>query len=592
MQDREKLTSFLRYWFEAQPSQPAVLCGEDALTFAGLDALSDRAAGWIDAHFSVDEHVVAYSVTRSTELIVLMVGIIKAAKTLLPLGRDDPPSRVRGICERSGVRKIVVDRDERGRVAGVDVEQVPFDIEHQPGPRLHCPVASNDLLYILHTSGSSGAPKGVVIETSAFLHFHDAFTATLPLRPGYKILASTAVSFDVAMVELLVSLLNGMTIVLADDVERRSPAALCALIARHAIDVVQMTPTGTSMLLSHPHGLRTLSAVPTVLVGGEPLPQRLANVLATQTPAAVYNLYGPTEATIWCMAKRLAPDRPVSVGAPLPGNEIRLVRDGQFLTQPGLVGEICIGGRQLAKGYLNDEHATRERFVDPGPCSQVRLYRTGDLGRWLPDGELECVGRSDQQIKFLGHRVELGEIESHLLAYPHITSAAAIVKENVHGIPSLWAYYTSTEELLEGELRRALEAALPNYMVPRRCVRLPEMPLTPSGKIDRRALVPLVGVPAAKRDLGEASADRIADRVVELVVSLLDDADPVAGVDTLQTFRMLGIDSLSFVRLLVSIEQEFGFEFGHEELIVSSFDTVRDLIERVRIRVGEARRDS
>ncbi|MGW6692139.1 amino acid adenylation domain-containing protein [Rhodococcus sp. NPDC054953] len=402
----------------------------------------------------------------------------------------------------------------------------------------------------MYTSGSTGSPKGVVLDRRALARFVHAATELTGIDTATRLLAVTTLSFDIAVLELFVPLCAGGTVVLADDDTARDPAALADLLAAEAVTVMQATPSLWGAVLDHPGADLTSVAV---LVGGEALPAPVAVGLAARA-RSVTNMYGPTEATVWCTSAPV-PARGAwsgSIGGPFPGTEVRVL--DRFL-QPaavGAVGELYVAGPQLARGYRGRPDLTAARFV-ADPVGGGRLYRTGDLVRWNADGHLDYLGRGDDQVKIRGHRIELGEIETVAATLDAVAAAVALARPDATGAVHLVGYLTAADGAVvdPDAVRAHLAAALPGYMVPTALIVLDEFPLTPNLKIDRKAL-PAPDFGAV--DTGREPATGTELALAGLFADLLGQGSP--GVDA--DFFTLGGTSLSATRLLARIAATLG----------------------------------
>jgi amino acid adenylation domain-containing protein len=344
--------------------------------------------------------------------------------------------------------------------------------------------------YVIYTSGSTGTPKGVRIPHRAVLNFLASMARTPGLSADDRLLAVTTTSFDIAVLELFGPLSVGAEVVLASREQAVDGEALATLLRDSRATLMQATPATWRLLLdagwTPPAGFRALC-------GGEPLPRDLATHL--RAPGAeVWNMYGPTETTVWSTCWRVDDTaQALPVGTPIANTQVWILDANRQVCPPGVTGELCIGGAGLAIDYLHRPELTAERFVDvalPGHAQPQRLYRTGDLGRWRIDGQLECLGRLDHQVKVRGHRIELGEIETVLAAHRDVASAVVIVREDRPGDARIVAYVVAAAGCapLDRDLRTHLKAALPDYMVPQHFVPVQQLPLTPNGKVDRNAL--------------------------------------------------------------------------------------------------------
>ncbi|GIJ81421.1 amino acid adenylation domain-containing protein [Micromonospora phaseoli] len=474
-------------------SRPEATAIEDArrsVSYATLVALADRYADTLRASGVRPGDIVAVGLPRRAELVVTLLAVWSLRAAFLPVDPTHPRARLDSLLDAADARFAVV-ADEttvtrRGCrvVAPPDADPAPAD---PPAASGDVPTAGGDapvggdLAYAMSTSGSTGRPKVVGVSHAALAHCVASFADLLELRTP-TIAGTTALTFDISLLELFLPLATGGRLLLVDDALRRDPARLGAHLSAGRPDLIQATPSGWRLIL--PHLSPDLTGV-TLLCGGEAVTADLAGRLV-QTGAAVWNVYGPTEATIWCTAHRLGqlvPD-PVPIGAPLPGS-VAAVRgpDGRPLPV-GQIGELHVGGPQLAVGYLGDAERTAAAFRDGE-------YRTGDLCAWRSDGTLSYHGRADNQVKIRGHRIELEEIETYAERHPSVAQAAAVVVAAAADDQRLVLYVRSATDgpaATDRVLREHLATSLPTALLPQRIVALPELPLTPSQKVDRRAL--------------------------------------------------------------------------------------------------------
>ncbi|MFC9896297.1 amino acid adenylation domain-containing protein [Nocardia sp. NPDC127579] len=395
-------------------------------------------------------------------------------------------------------------------------------------------VAGAHLAYVIHTSGSTGNPKGVLISTANLAAFADTVVADRWVRPGDRFVAVTTVSFDIAVLELLVPLTAGATVVVADRPTVLDPDALYALIAESGATAMQATPSLWRVLVEHEDAAR-LGAV-RALVGGEALPADLAADMVARC-GAVRNVYGPTEVTVWATCAELAQDDPVTIGAPWTDVHTRVL-DARL--RPAAEGELYLGGAQVVRGYLNRPALTAERFVaDPDHPGQ-RLYRTGDLVRRTESG-LRFLGRADDQVKVRGFRIELGEVETALRRVPGVRAAAACVRADSAGTGRLFGYVVTVDgsPLDPAAARAHLVTTVPEYMVPQSITTVAKLPLTLNGKLDRKALPDPTQPSTGSRTLpGAALRNRSTDIV------------PLANSGEITTVRpLLTLDPAARARL-------------------------------------------
>ncbi|MBG9744209.1 non-ribosomal peptide synthetase, partial [Paenibacillus alvei] len=521
------------------PEQPALVSGEAVWTYGELEARANRIAGWLRAHGVRSEDRVGVLLSRSPQLIAGLLGVLKAGAAYVPLDPALPAARIEGMIQDAGIRillsegaqtETVADWEEtalrhvlcldeersavteiaaaavegkKERLAAMDSEvkcsaMVKFasaeELEaYSPASgsteiQSDVPTTPMNSAYVIYTSGTTGTPKGVVVEHRNVVNFIAGMMRSLPFVPSASILSVTTVSFDIFVTESWVPLSCGMQIVLASEAELQDPALLGDLLAEHPVQLMQTTPSRVSMMLEQEHSAAQLRRIPALLIGGEPLPAALLKQLREQTNASLYNMYGPTETTVWSTFEHLkeSEGEKVSIGRPLANTQAYVLNEALQLQPIGAVGELCLGGAGVVRGYWAREELTREKFVDHPYILGERIYRTGDLARWLPDGRLEHLGRIDHQVKIRGYRIEPGEIEAHLLRVEGVKEAVVTVA--ARETQELCAYVTGSGELTAQAMRSKLAAGLPSYMIPTHFIRLEKMPLTPNGKLDRKAL--------------------------------------------------------------------------------------------------------
>jgi len=542
------------------PSTVAVQCGDASLTYRALDEQSGRLARYLESRGAGPETLVGICLNRSVDLVVALLGVLKAGAAYLPLDPAFPPDRLAFMVEDSDAPLVLTDTRLRHLVsAGTRAAVVCLDLEADAirnaeisrGPS---PAGGANLAYVLYTSGSTGRPKGVQITHRSLANLLRSMQHEPGLTSNDRVLSVTTLSFDIAGLELYLPLISGARLCLATREQATDPASLAGLLEAAAITMMQATPATWRMLLDdgwtgQPHL--------TILCGGEAMTRDLAAQLLTRV-RAVWNMYGPTETTIWSTVERVtAGDEPVSIGRPIANTEVYVLDRHLQPVPPGVPGELFIGGEGVARGYLNRPDLTADRFA-PDPFSGragARLYRTGDLARFRRDGRLECLGRLDQQVKVRGFRIELGEIEATLSSHPAVSAAVVTLRTDVAGEPRLVAYVVkSADSCAESEeLRSHLRERLPAYMVPSQFVELDVLPLTPNGKVDRAAL-PAPGAPPRASTSSGRAASATEKEMAVIWAAVLN--VPAVGPD--DDFFDLGGHSLLAVRLMSRIEKTFG----------------------------------
>ena len=484
-----------RHWLpellSQQTSDATALVWQDgSLTFAQLHTQANRLAHYLRDKGVGPDVCVAIAAERSPQLLIGLLAIIKAGGAYVPLDPDYPAERLAYMLKDSGVQLLLTQTallpqlPSAEGVCVIAMDSLHLDSWPTQAPGLH--LHGDNLAYVIYTSGSTGQPKGVGNTHGALAERLQWMQATYQLNDTDVLMQKAPISFDVSVWECFWPLITGCRLVLAGPGEHRDPHRIAQLVQEHGVTTLHFVPPLLQLFIDEPL-VAECTSLRRLFSGGEALPAELRNRVLARLPAVqLHNRYGPTETAInvthWQCAASDGERSPI--GRPL-GNVICRVLDEQFNPLPaGVPGELCIGGIGLARGYLGRAGLTAERFVaDPLGAAGTRLYRTGDRARWNADGVLEYLGRLDQQVKLRGFRVEPEEIEARLLALAGIAQAVVLVRD-----AQLIGYYTADAELDEQTVKIALAAELPEYMVPALLMRLDAMPLSPCGKLDRRAL--------------------------------------------------------------------------------------------------------
>jgi len=544
------------------PDRMALVFESVQLTYRELNEAANRVANHlIERCEAGPDQVVGILMDRSERLMAGLWGIIKSGAAYLPLDPAFPAARIRFMLEDSGCCVLLTERRYRNKVTGLRPDAVIIEMDEPPGARTTDPprrTGPEDLLYLIYTSGSTGVPKGVMLEQRNVTSFNRNMSKVFGLAPGDTLLALTTITFDISVLELICPLMSGMTVVLASDAIANAPVRAAALLGQRNINVLQITPSRLKLMLEDAE-TSTLGGLKALLIGGEPLPGQLFERLKTLPTVNLFNVYGPTETTIWSTAKRLN-HADLTIGTPLVDEEVLVLDpDSRQILPIGVLGEICIGGQGLARGYWNRPDLTQDRFPPhPVRCGE-RMYRTGDLGRFLPNGDIQCGGRMDHQIKVRGYRIELGEIEQHLLTIPGVKEAVAHVVE-IEGLNEIVAYLVPEGEKVPSPpaCRARLAESLPDYMLPTYYVTLDQVPLTPNGKTDRQSLPRPMGG-AARTGIGKLYAPPRTKTEVALALIW----QRVLGVERVgvhDNFFDLGGHSIKAIRIVSAIAKELGRE--------------------------------
>ena len=561
-----------------RPHHPAVEGPDATLTYAELDRLSNQLAQRFVAAGVGRDSCVGISLPRGAGELVAMLATSKAGGAYVPLDPSHPIDRLQLVLEDAAPQVMVIHPGSplvgATKAANVivldDLPHVTEGYDSTPPLVAHDPA---QLAYVLFTSGSTGRPKGVEVPRGAFSNFLRSMAHEPGLAETERLLAVSTTSFDIAGLELFLPLYVGATTIIADRATVMDPRLLRVRLEADDITFMQATPATWRLLLEAGwKGHERLR----MLCGGEALSSALADRLLAGG-GELWNMYGPTETTVWSSLQRIAPGtQRISIGKPIDRTQIYAVDEQRRPVPLDAIGELCIGGHGLARGYRGRLDLTAERFVqNPGGPAGDRIYRTGDLGRLAADGTFECLGRIDHQVKIRGYRIELGEIESVLRGVEGVREVL-VVAEDQEGDPRLSAYWVGPAErdALVGAARRAL----PPYMVPASYVRLEAFPLTPNGKIDRKSL-PRGTVVALQGPQLKRPSDDTEVRLEAVWCQVLG-VDRV-GVD--QDFFTLGGTSVLAVQACVRIEKETGVEIPLASFFASpTIEGLAPYVSRVR----------
>jgi amino acid adenylation domain-containing protein len=541
----------------ATPTAVAVELGEGHLTFAELEARANQLAHHLVELGLEREQLVGICTSRSLEMVVGLLGILKAGGAYVPVDPSYPVDRQTYMLSNSEAPLIVTQRNLRDSLPATGARVVCLDgdwpeIARRPATPPTVAADPEQLAYVIYTSGSTGRPKGVQISHRALVNF----LTTMRERPGLVardvLLAVTTLSFDIAGLELYLPLSTGARVVIAPSEATEDPRALASLLERSRASVMQATPTTWRMLLDGGWAGRPGMKA---LCGGEALPVALADRLVS-LGLELWNMYGPTETTIWSTCARVTTQgQTLTIGRPIANTTLYILDEQMTPVPVGVAGELWIGGDGLARGYRGRPDLTDERFIshpfDPTPGAKI--YRTGDLARYRPDGTVDFLGRIDHQVKVRGFRIELGEIETVLARHPAVVEAVVVARGGAEA--ELAAYVTAGEDppAAAHELRRHLARTLPDYMVPSTVTTLDAFPLTPNGKVDRKALPePL----RERSDAHELVGPRTAlERRLAAIWERELGIQPIGVTDD---FFDLGVTSIVAATLFAAIEHDLG----------------------------------
>jgi len=505
--DHVTVQELIEAQFAKCASATAVICDHDkafgvpSLACAQLNEKANQLAHWLRATGIGPGHIIALMVERSFAMMIGILGIIKAGAAYLPLAPDNPPARTDYMLKDAGVRVLLVHAKTAARTTFQGLIVNLDDPGIYRGPEKN-PVIVNqarDLVYVIYTSGSTGQPKGVMIEHRSVVNRLHWMQHRYPIDEDDVILQKTPYYFDVSVWELFWWALQGAKLCFLMPRGEGNPLAIVETIRKHRVTVLHFVPSMLNVFLGYLDGkddraLEGLASVRRVFVSGEALApshvRQFNDILGTRIGARLTNLYGPTEATVDVSYYDCPPHNDfekVPIGRPIHNTRLYVMRDGRQVAV-GEAGELCIAGVGLARGYLNNQALTAEKFVDNPGNPGERIYRTGDVARWLPDGNIEYLGREDHQIKIRGLRIELGEIENTIRDCPGVTDCVCVARKYSENVILIIAYLVCRSEVEIDGLKQYLKKYLPDYSIPNHFEILDKIPLTASGKADRQAL--------------------------------------------------------------------------------------------------------
>ncbi len=558
---------------EKSKNKIAAVYQNQCITYGELNRKANQLARKLREYGVKQNDIVGLMVERSIDMLVGIMGILKAGGCYLPIDPFYPKARIQYTFEDSGI-SILLTQKHLLRSVNFNGHMICLDDrELYTGEALNIDAisAATDLAYVIYTSGSTGKPKGVMLEHRAVHNFILGLADQIPFAPDKSIVCLTTISFDIFVLESLLPLSLGMKIIIAD------PMQLSDYLGNQTIDMLQTTPSTMQLILNDATNIEYIRGLSEIMLGGEAFPKRLLQTLRKYTQARIYNMYGPTETTVWSAIKELTHAEEITIGKPIANTQIYIVDESNNPLGIDSVGELCIAGDGLARGYLYRAALTQERFVKNPAMQGQRMYKTGDMAKWLPNGEIEFLGRKDCQVKIRGFRIELGEIESCLGKHEKVKECVVAAKVNEEE-KYLVAYYLSDEELLVSEIIGFLGKSLPEYMIPGFYMKLKKIPLTPNGKIDRDSLP----MPDIKRpNLGTeyiAPETSLESHIAEIWRRILN--RELIGIN--DNFFELGGNSVLVSQLHVELEKHYPKKINLVDIF--SYPSIAKLAEFIKDR--------
>jgi amino acid adenylation domain-containing protein/non-ribosomal peptide synthase protein (TIGR01720 family) len=578
--DARNVIDLFRDQAQALPDHHAVVCGNMQLTYRELDRRSDQLAAYLRSSCNIGkEEMIGVMLDRSENLVIAVMGILKAGGVYVPIDPNYPKTRKAFIVQDTGIKILLTLTDYifdleyfSGSVVAVDLQGDEFE---RADPVPAALIDRRQLAYVIYTSGSTGQPKGVMIDHFALSNSIQAQKTVFNIRQRERLLQFFSLSFDVSVFEIMVSLIAGATLYIIKEEDKKDPVLLEEYILRNSIDTATLPAAYLSQLQ-----MDRLATLEKLIIGGEtPGLDKVADFV--QHGGTCFNAYGPTESAICVTALRINNETPLPknnlpIGVPVPNTRIYVLDDRSRLLPIGAAGEICIGGANVGSGYLNNIELTAARFVaDPFNPGQ-RMYRTGDVGKWQPDGNLVFLGRRDEQVKIRGYRIELGEIEAVLQSHEDVDGAVIIARRDEGGEQELIAYITGSNAVSLAALRGWLTDQLPAYMIPAHFEQLEKWPLTPNGKIDKKKL-PEVG----RSGLATGKAYVVPRNEQERAVAeVFEEVLKKKQVSIKEDFFVLGGDSIKAIQVVSRLKQR-NYSVNLQDVLLHP--VVEELSERITV---------
>ncbi|MFA8437279.1 MAG: amino acid adenylation domain-containing protein [Marinifilaceae bacterium] len=582
--DRDRHYSEL---FEEQvkrtPDSIAIVFKDIHYTYDQLNRRANSLAFELKRKGIQSNSIVGLLCQRSSNMLVGILAILKSGAAFMPLEEEAPDERIAYIVSNTSPHLILVDEKNAGRVLNANmVNMSRFDFSHHQDKKVVFTGSFDNITHVLHTSGTTGKPKGVLINNSSILNLFNYVGDLLQLNESDCVLTLTPVTFDVFSAETLLPLIKGSRVYIVDGGVSLDIQQVLSLIQKEKISFLQCSPTGLQKLIGEDNSNICLKNVKFIISAGEPLLDVTKEKFTSVTNTLLYNLYGPTETTLYSTGKNVTGDNNLNIGSPIYNTEIRILDCQKNLLPIGKEGEIFIGGTGVSKGYVNQPELTFEMFTN---LDGKRFYKTGDLAKWLPDGDIEFLGRIDDQIQLGGVRIEPAELENTILSYADVNEVAVVVKEDEKGSKYLMACLVADTSIKESEIRRFLTQNLPLYLVPRKIIQLEKMPYNSSRKIHRKLLELLDDSYVVRGKFGEPETE-VEKRLVEIWADVLN--LPQEKISVTSSFFSMGGHSLKAISLVSRIHAAFDVEVTLVEVFnYPSIRQIADLIEASKLNVKE-----
>ncbi len=544
------LPALIQQQCDRTPDAIAAMGGDDSQTYAELSRKSDQVAAFLSQQGIGAGDLVGLCCNRDVDTPALLVGIMKSGAGYVPLDPDYPADRLKFMVQDAGLKHVLHHAEQTSLVQQFDVPTTAIeslDDTNAEAPQVEIDI-DRDVAYVIYTSGSTGQPKGVLVPHRGVVNMLSSMIQWPGFTSRDRILATTTLSFDISVAEMFLPLIVGGSVAVVDRQTAKDTVALVAAMQKFDVTFMQATPAMWRMIVETDFagrdGMKFVTA-------GEPLPRDLIQPLLDRCDE-LWNLYGPTETTVYSSGTRVQNDiDPILIGVPVANNQVFVVDEDNKLCPAGVAGELLIAGDGMTLGYLNRPELNAEKFTD---WNGVRVYRTGDLAKLTSDGQIDHLGRIDHQIKFNGHRIELGEIDAAMAMQPGVRQAATVLREDRPGDIRLVGYLLAKADQTPNvsQIRNEIASQLPDYMVPGTIVVVEEFPHTPSGKLDRKSFPP---PSTARPDIGTEFVAPKSDTEKKLA-AIWSDVLQLDEVGVQDNFFELGGNSIRAVKVVASAKSQ------------------------------------
>jgi amino acid adenylation domain-containing protein/non-ribosomal peptide synthase protein (TIGR01720 family) len=546
---------------------------DEKLTYQQVDLKSDAVARELIRRGLRGNQIVGVLMNRSCNMILTLLGILKAGAAYVPIDGSNPKQRIEYILKNSDAKFLFVDESNADKIE-YNGSKIPIKdiVENavKTGDDINYRNNINDLAYMIYTSGSTGKPKAVCIEHKSVINFINGIKRALPFNEDTVMLCITTIAFDIFVLETFASLILGCKVVIADEAEQINPDLLADLIVNYHVTAIQMTPSRIRLLLESEKARNALKQIKFIVIGGENLSLSIVEELKRITSAKIFNFYGPTETTVWSTYCDVTSAKQISIGKPLMNQRVYVIDDNNHLVPTGIEGELAIGGLGLARGYYKEKELTESKFIHCSFAENERIYKTGDIVKLLPDGNVQYIGRKDFQVKIRGYRIETGEIETQIKNEYGLKDIVVVPVKRGEEY-ALATYYVADEDINTLEVRSRLAKKLPAYMIPDYYIRLESIPLNQSGKVDRKAL-PAINLSNLAAKVIVKPENQLEEKLVRIWSNILE----VEEVSTEDNFFELGGHSLKAIKICSQARNE-GINLSINDIF--QYSTIKEIVQ-------------